>query len=97
MSDVFEVTDKSGRKIRLTKERWSHITTKHPDIAGKEDDIKGLLEKPDLILHHEFNDNMRNYYKYDKQEKAYLLVSVKYLNGKGFVATAFYTTKIRKK
>lgn len=96
MDYVFEVIDKTKRKIRLTKRQWSHITIKHPDLSGKEEDIKDALEKPDLIIQHNFNENARNYYKYNKDEKAYLLVSVKYLNGNGFIITAFYTRKIRK-
>lgn len=31
---VFEVIDKTRRMIRLTKERWSHITTKHPYMSN---------------------------------------------------------------
>ena len=40
MEHIFEVIDKTGRKIRLTKKQWSHITTKHPDLSGKEEEIK---------------------------------------------------------
>jgi len=40
---------------------------------------------------------MRNYYVYYKLERHYLLVSVKYLNGEGYVATAFITRKIIKR
>lgn len=97
MSFVFEVTDKTGRKIHLTKERWSHITIKHPDMANKLEEIKEALIKPTLIIQHKFDDSMRNYCKYYKYEKCYLLVSVKYLNGEGYVATSFMTRKIRKR
>ena len=49
------------------------------------------------ISPHKFDDSMRNYYRYHKNEKLYLLVSVKHLNGESFVATVFYTTSIKKK
>jgi len=39
---------------------------------------------------------VRFYYKFYKNLSKYLLVSVKYLNGEGFVITAFYTSKIEK-
>ncbi len=94
---VFEVTDKTGRKIRLTRKQWSHITTKHPDLSNKEEEVKKVLEKPDLMLPHKFDEDARNYYKYNKNEKAYLLVSVKYLNGNGFIITSFYTQNIKRK
>ena len=63
----------------------------------KEEEIKQVLEKPDVILPHKFDENAGNYYKYDKKEKAYLFVSVKYLNGGGFIVTVFYTQHIRRK
>ena len=93
---IFETFDKTGKKIRLTKRQWSHITTKHSDLSGKEEEIKNVLQKPDLILPHKFDEKSRNYYKYDKSEKAYLLIAVKYLNGDGFVITSFYTKYIKK-
>lgn len=97
MDYIFEVVDKTGRKIRLTKKQWSHITIKHPDMSGKEEEIKKVLGNPDIILPHKFDDMARNYYLYNKNEKAYLLVSVKYLNGEGFIITSFYSQYIKKK
>ena len=97
MKNVFETTDKTGRKIRLTKRQWDHITEKHSDMVGKEEEIKKALIKPDAIIPHKFDDMSRNYYLHNKNEKAYLLVSVRYLNGEGFVITAFYTQSIRRR
>lgn len=96
MDYVFEVTDKTGRKIRLTKKQWTHITMKHSDLAGKEEEIKHALGKPDLVISHKFDENMRNYYKYNKNERAYLMIAVKYLNGDGYVVTSFYTQQLKK-
>ena len=31
---IFEVIEKTGRKIRLTNEQWSHIRKKHPEVEG---------------------------------------------------------------
>jgi len=96
MDYLFGVIDKTGRKIKLTKKQWTHITIKHPDLAGKEEEIKTTLEKPDLIMPHKFDENAANYYKYNKKERAYLFVAVRYLNGEGFIITTFYTKQIRK-
>ena len=35
-----------------------------------------ILEKPDLVQPHKFDENMKNYYKYDKNEKMHLFVAV---------------------
>ncbi len=96
MENIFEIKDKTRRKIRLTKKQWKHITTKHPDMSSKERKIIEALEKPGIILPHKYDIMSKRYYRYDKNERAYLLVSVKYLNGKGFVITSFYTRHIKK-
>ncbi len=36
--------------IRLTKERWFHITENHDDLAGYYDDVLNIIENPDLII-----------------------------------------------
>ncbi len=97
MDYVFEVVDKSGRKIHLSKERWEHITVKHMNTSDKLEDVKRALTNPTLIIPQKYNEDIKNYYFYYKLEKEYLLVSVKYLNGTGFVATSFITKKIIKR
>ncbi len=94
---IFEITDKSGRNIHLSKERWEHITIKHTNMSNKLEDIKKALINPTLVMPHRFDDSMRNYYLYYKLKKDYLLVSVKYLNGSGFVATSFITKYIKRR
>jgi hypothetical protein len=93
MQNVFEIIDKTGRKIRLTKERWNHIT-KHSYMTNYLEDIKKALENPTTIMDQKFDKTMKNYYFHYKLKNRYLLVGVKYLNGEGFVTTAFITRKI---
>ena len=96
MQHVFEITDESGRKIRLTQERWQHIL-KHKGIEQRLEDIKKAVLNPTTITTHRYDENRRNYYLYYKERKRYLLVAVKYLNGEGYVSTAFMTRKILKR
>jgi len=93
---VFEVVDKTGRLIRMTRRQWKHIVQKHPDLSGKEENIKMALRIPDVIISHRLDKNAANYYRHYKNERSYLLVSVRYLNGDGFVITSFYTRRIRR-
>lgn len=60
------------------------------------EDIKEVVIQPDKIILSKFRENVVQYYKFNKIKKKYLLVSVKFLNGDGFVITAFYTSKIGK-
>lgn len=89
MKIIFEIRDKTGRKIHLSKERWSHITTTHPMMTNYLEEIKQTLEKPIKITPHEKGD-LRNYYLYLKHRKypeKYLRVTVKYLNEHGFITS----------
>lgn len=96
MPRIFEIKAKSGRVVYLTDERWKHISTEHPLLANKIEDIKDALVAPLSIRKSKFDENVRHYYKYYKNLRKYLMVSVKYLNGGGFVITAFYTNKLEK-
>lgn len=100
MDYIFEIIDKTGRKIRLTKESWKHITSPenlHPYMANYLEEVKQALIKPLIIIPHKFDNIKANYYLYLKEEKRYLLVAVKYLNGEGSVITSFITRSIRKR
>ena len=72
MNVVFEITDKSGRKIRLTKERWSHIRQRHPNVINVED-IEETIRNPLKIV--EVEEDSVAYYKHFKHRKE----SAKYL------------------
>ena len=96
MSYVFEIEDKTKRRIYLTHEIYKHIL-RHLNQYDLEE-IKIILKNPLLILGYSFDSNVRHYYKYYKNRKSkakYLRVVVKYLNGKGFIITAHYLDKIK--
>lgn len=97
MSNIFELVDKTGRKIRLTSEQWSHIRRKHPEVE-KYEWIEETLSKPDIISDYDLDDTVCYHYKYYKHRSShekYLQVVVKYLNGDGFVLTAQFKPYIR--
>ena len=75
--------------------RINHILSEHPDISSL-DEIFEALEKPTIIKQDKFDKFLNYYYKFNKIKKRYFLVVVKYLNGKGFILTSFYTKKIKK-
>ncbi|MEK6844387.1 MAG: hypothetical protein AABX83_03075 [Nanoarchaeota archaeon] len=96
MENIFEITDKTGRKIRLTKEQWSKIRKKHPEVEH-EDLVKETIEKPTKVTYHSFDETMHKFYRYYKNRpypEKFLMVLVKYLNGNGFVVTSYYMDKI---
>ena len=60
---LFEVKDKSGRTIHLTKERWKHIVSEHPVVADKIENIKETLIHPLALRKSNFDSKVRFYYR----------------------------------
>ena len=99
MEIIFEIKEKFGRIIYLSKERWNHILVEHPEIANKVELIKEALQNSVAIRESVYDEQVRWYYIYDKKRTSpakFMFVSVKYLNGHGFIITVFYTRKIAK-
>lgn len=94
MDNIFEIIDKTGRKIRLTKTQFKHILY-HKSMENYLEEIKETLKNPLKIIPHETGD-LYDYYNYkNRKEKAKCLqVVVKYLNGEGFVITAYFARYI---
>ncbi|MBS3086431.1 hypothetical protein J4422_01905 [Candidatus Pacearchaeota archaeon] len=97
MDHIFEITDKTGRKIRLTKKQWTHITSPtspHAYMTNYLEEIKETLINPDKMVNSLSDDQKVNYYKYYKKRERYLKNIVNYLNGNGFVISAYFVKSI---
>lgn len=92
---LFEVIDKTGRKIRLPTERWKHIVQEHPYIQNIEEIRETVINPLKITLSKYDPDHVRYYYRFVKNSKRYLLVAVRYLNGDGFIITAFFRRNIQ--
>ena len=95
MTLLFEVEDRNGKLIRLTTEQWAHINKEHPDVSNWQE-LRDVLIRPTAIVSSDRDPvKVKWFYRLNKKEKLYLFVSVKYLNGEGFIITAYYTRKIK--
>lgn len=97
MNNVFEIKDKTGRKIRLTKKQWEHIaspSSPHAYMTNYLEEIEQTLISPDKIISSIYDNYKSSYYKYYKNKKEYLKIIVKYLNGDGFVISAYFVKNI---
>ncbi len=92
MSNVFTLTDHTGRRVRLTEERWRHINAEHPEIAADIGVLKRALRSPTTVQQ---RGDIRYLYRFRKPAQRYLLLVVKYLNGEGYVITAYRTREIQ--
>ena len=86
------VTSKNGVPIRLTEERWFHITENHDDLAGHYDDVLYAIEDPDYII----EGYRRAMIALKRITKTRFLAAVyrEVSRQDGFVITAYFTSKL---
>ncbi len=80
----FEVKTQSGKIIRTTQSHWELISKlKHPEIEGKEAEVKQCLSNPiEIRKNSEDNDVYLYYHPYGKY---FICVVARHLNGEGFI------------
>jgi hypothetical protein len=84
------VTSKNGVAIRLTDERWSHITEEHAELAGFKRDVLETIAQPERILAGGAGELLA----LKKQTDGKILVAVyREDQNDGFVITAFLTRR----
>ena len=92
--NIFEITDKTGKKFLLTNERWTHIRKDHPNVELEE--IENTITKPIRIIevskekHYYFN-----YFKHKNFKNKFLRVIVKYKNPSWLIMTAHFVNRMQ--
>lgn len=91
-----EFNDWFSRSIKLTEERWNHISETHPEIKGMLEDLKNALKDPDLIKRSAYDGNVVLFYRYYRHiyEGKYICVVVR-LDEESII-TAYITDRIKK-
>jgi hypothetical protein len=80
--------------IRLTEERWQHITIGHPEIAAFYYEILDCIELPDAIYEGKFDELIATK-NFDKISNKFVVVVYKELSVQdGFVITAYLSNKV---
>jgi len=82
----------SGIPIRLTDERWEHITEEHPEFLDKESEVLRTIEKPEKIYE---GNNGELLAVRETEPKKFIVVVYKETPPEGYIITAFYTRRIR--
>ena len=68
--------------------------SEHPDVNVVEFLSQALIA-PVAIRRSKYDERVRWHYLFEKLRRMYLLVAVKYLNGSGFIITAYYVRRIQ--
>ncbi len=82
----------NGITIRLTDERWAHITEEHSELAGMRFDVLETIGKPNKI--YEGNDGENLAIREIETDK-FLVAVYRELQTDGFVITAFLTRRVK--
>jgi hypothetical protein len=86
------IHSKNGIPIRLTAERWIHITENHCEMTGWREDVLETVARPERVL----AGNDGECLAIREIEPGKWLVAVyRELDCDGFVITAFLTRRIR--
>jgi len=93
---LFDITDIFGKHVRTTREYWMKIKKdKHQELIFEKQEAVDTLVKPDEVYRSVRDEYIKLFYK--KFATTTLVVVVKYLNGDGFVVTAYQTSKVKRK
>jgi len=84
-------TSKNKFKIRLTSERWLHITEGHSELAGYYYDVLDTIENPEFIYEGALKELLA--VKEIEKEKNIIVVYKELEPDDGFVITAFLSKK----
>ena len=91
----FEAKSRLGKIIRTTYSHWELITKiKHPEIDGKETEVKECLSNPIEIR--KSSEDHDVYLYYSQYMLYYICVVARHLNGDGFIITAFFVSRFER-
>lgn len=92
---LFEALTPLGFTVRVTRERWSLITTiKHPVMLGREGAVKQTLENPEQIRQSRSDPAVLLFYQ-AAGEKRWVCAVAKHATDPGFLITAYPTDAIK--
>jgi hypothetical protein len=85
--------------VRITQERWKHITHRHPEMIDQKDKVVDTIANPDLILSGDFGEMIAvRFYPETPLTRKYLIAAYKELSAQdGFLLTSYFTNAVRKK
>jgi hypothetical protein len=89
---LLTILSKNGIPIRLTAERWAHITEQHCEMAGWQDEVLETVFQPERILAGSDGECLA---VRQVEPGKWLVVVYRELIDDGFVITAFLTRRIR--
>lgn len=89
---VDRIVSKGGISVRLTDERWVHITDEHGELAGLRGTVLETVSSPDRVLLGGDGELMA---VREVETGKHLVVVYREQRDDGFIITAFLTRRVR--
>ena len=89
---IDRVVSQSGVPIRLTDERWAHITEEHCELAGLRSDVVETVSHPERIV---LGGDGERLAIREREAGKHLVVVYREQADDGFIITAFLTRRVR--
>ena len=89
-------TSKNKVPIRLTAERWQHISIGHPEIASFYYEILETVENPQVIYEGNEGGLIAASFKYKPSDKFIVVIYKEIDPTDGFIITAYLSNKEQK-
>lgn len=87
------VQSKNGVPIRLTEERWLHITEEHSEMAGYYFEVLETVQEPEAVYESKAKELLAT--KEIESGKHMVVIYKEASKEDGFVITAFLTRRIK--
>jgi len=96
---VIIIYSKNKIPIRLTQERWAHITRRHPELQNQKSKVEETISNPEFIQEGDYGELLAiRFYSHTLFGPKYLIVAYKEVADQdGFVLTAYFTNLFSKR
>ena len=85
----------SGKRIRLTEERWSHIENRHPELRGWREKVLKAVADPNFVVVGQYGELVAARLSGIGATSRFLVVVYRESGKDGFIITAFLTSDVK--
>ncbi len=85
----------SGKRIRLTEERWNHIERRHPELRGWRERVLETVSDPNFVVHGRNEEMLAARSSKIAGHNTFLVVAYRESGKDGFIITAFTTSNVK--
>lgn len=91
---LFSVQTPLGFAVRVSREYWTSIVAKHPDLADRVEDVKAALAEPDEVRRSKRDEKVLLFYRVEGRRR-WVVAVAKGDDDTGFLITVYRTDAIK--